>query len=400
MAARGWLTPLLVALLVAACPKKDGEQPGTGGTEPPSKPAVPPDDGKDTDPATMDIPLDESKPDDPDRLPRDPGKVPQRVAVRYILVAYRGAKKAPETPRSKEMAERRAQRLVKVARKQGAEFVELAKKFSDVPAAERGMQVAFSRGEMAPEFEQATFAMGPGQVSGAVETPFGYYVIMRVEPEEYSTAHILVQYKGSKMAPPLVKRTKEEAQERAEKVQKLASKPEANFAVLAEHYSDSPSKLRGGVIRPLMSGREPADYDNYLEAVAKLKVGEVSPVVETPFGFHVIKRLQLERIRASHILVSYTDSEGTPKEKRTKWDAEKVAKQLLAKVKGKDLEAFAEVASKSSDCASAAKGGDLGFFARGMMVPRFEQIAFGLKVGEISDVVETKFGYHIIRRTE
>jgi len=398
--ARRLLIPLLVALLVAACPKKDREQPGTGGAEPPSKPTVPPETARDTDPATMDIPLDESKPDDPDRLPSNPGKVPQRVAARYILVAYRGARKAAETPRSKEMAARRAQRLVKVARKQGADFVELARKFSDVPAAERGMQIAFSKGEMAPEFEQATFAMGPGQVSDAVATPFGYYVIMRVEPEEYSTAHILVQYKGAKMAPPLIKRTKEEAKERADKVQQLASKPGANFAVLAEHYSDSPSKLRGGVIRPLMSGREPADYDNYLEAVAKLKVGEVSPVVETPFGFHVIKRLQLERIRASHILISYTDSEGTPKEKRTKWDAEKLAKQVLAKVKGKDLETFAKVARERSDCASADKGGDLGFFARGMMVPRFEQIAFGLKVGEISDVVETKFGYHIIRRTE
>lgn len=60
---------------------------------------------------------------------------------------------------------------------------------------------------------------------------------------------------------------------------------------------------------------------------------------------------------------------------------------------------FAELAKAHSDCPSGAKGGDLGSFGRGQMVKAFEESAFGLDVGATSGVIETPFGYHIIRRT-
>jgi parvulin-like peptidyl-prolyl isomerase len=389
----------LLALVLAGCPKKKTDDPGepTDPTKPaePTEPAKPSE--KPADPATADIPLDEATPDDPARMPAKPEEVPTRVASRYILLQWAGAAKADASKRKKSEAGRRAAHLVKAARKKGADFKALARKYSDVPEAERGAQVIFGRGEMAPGFEEAAFALGVGQVSDAVETKFGYYVIMRGEPEEYSTAHILVQYKGAARAPVGIKRTKKEAQERIEKVHGYIEKAQTPFPVLAERYSDSPSRVRGGVIRPLVPGQMPKEYDNYLAAVAKLKVGQVSGVVETPFGFHLIKRLKLERIAASHILISFVGSAGKARERRTKGQARQLARKLLKQVKAPEAD-FAALAKEHSDCSSADKGGDLGSFARGMMVPRFEQIAFALKVGKISDLVETKFGYHIIRR--
>jgi peptidyl-prolyl cis-trans isomerase D len=101
-----------------------------------------------------------------------------------------------------------------------------------------------------------------------------------------------------------------------------------------------------------------------------------------------------ERVRASHILLK---TEGKPPEETEKIRAG--AAELLAKVRqGAD---FAELArSKSEDTGSAANGGDLGLFGRGAMVPEFENAAFSLGAGAISDLVQTQFGFHIIKVTE
>jgi hypothetical protein len=106
-----------------------------------------------------------------------------------------------------------------------------------------------------------------------------------------------------------------------------------------------------------------------------------------------------ETIAASHILISYKGAmRAKPDVTRTKDEAAKKAEGLarLAKT-GED---FAKLAEKESDDASAARGGQLGRFQRGRMVKPFSDTAFSLKPGEVSGVVETPFGYHVIRRTE
>jgi len=102
-----------------------------------------------------------------------------------------------------------------------------------------------------------------------------------------------------------------------------------------------------------------------------------------------------ERVRASHILVRVPPS-ATPAQKE---QLRKKAEGLLAKVRaGQDFAALAR--QSSEDPGSAAKGGDLGAFGRGMMVPPFDQAAFSLKPGEVSPLVETQFGFHVIKLTE
>jgi peptidyl-prolyl cis-trans isomerase D len=103
-----------------------------------------------------------------------------------------------------------------------------------------------------------------------------------------------------------------------------------------------------------------------------------------------------EERRASHILIAA--GKDVPAEERKKARAR--AEELLAQLR-KSPERFAELARKhSQDPGSASKGGDLDYFGRGAMVKPFEDAVFALKKGEISDVVETDFGYHIIQLTD
>ena len=103
-----------------------------------------------------------------------------------------------------------------------------------------------------------------------------------------------------------------------------------------------------------------------------------------------------DKVRASHILLMYQGSSRSTAT-RTKEQAAQQIAQLKAEVDaGAD---FAALARKHSDCPSRSDGGDLGQFGRGQMVGPFEDATFGMPVGATSGIVETQFGYHLIRRT-
>jgi peptidyl-prolyl cis-trans isomerase C len=103
---------------------------------------------------------------------------------------------------------------------------------------------------------------------------------------------------------------------------------------------------------------------------------------------------QGESVRASHILVRVDPKADAATRKKARAEIDSVLKQARS---GGD---FAKLAQEHSQDGSAAQGGDLNYFGRGQMVPEFEKAAFSLKPGQISDVVQTQFGYHIIKVTD
>ena len=127
-------------------------------------------------------------------------------------------------------------------------------------------------------------------------------------------------------------------------------------------------------------------------AKEKSQVGEEE--IQKYFQAHKEQFVQKERIRVRQILILLAPNAGPEKEA----EAKKKAEEVLGRAKaGED---FAELAKEVSEGPAASRGGDLGYFSRGRMVPAFEEAAFGLKNdGDVSNVVRTKFGYHIIQLT-
>ncbi|MBE9527260.1 MAG: SurA N-terminal domain-containing protein [Proteobacteria bacterium] len=136
----------------------------------------------------------------------------------------------------------------------------------------------------------------------------------------------------------------------------------------------------------------------YLELSRKLMAENVEITdeqLEKYYKDNSAQYTQTERRKASHILFTVTSDAADEEKETVKLEAQSVLEQLNS---GAD---FAESAKQNSkDPGSADNGGDLGFFSKGEMVPAFEEVAFAMKPGEISDLVETSFGFHIIKMVE
>ena len=209
----------------------------------------------------------------------------------------------------------------------------------------------------------------------------------------HAGAHILIAYVGARRAMPNVKRTKEQASKFAKELTAKLRKSPATFKESAQKHSNGPSGPQGGILGVWPKGQMVPEFD---VAIAKMKVDEISDPVETPFGFHVIKRLPI--YSGAHILVSYKGARmARPTVTRTKEQAQARAKELTEQAR-KAPDTFAELAKKNSEGPSAKMGGSLRFWAKGKMVPEFDKAIEGLKIGEVSDPVKTAFGWHVIKR--
>jgi peptidyl-prolyl cis-trans isomerase SurA len=227
------------------------------------------------------------------------------------------------------------------------------------------------------ESEIDNFLAGQGETKGA--------------PVEYNLAHILLRVPEQARPDQL-----EQQRSRAIDVVKRL-RGGADFAQVAAVYSDAPDALRGGAMGWRAQDRLP---ELFVEALAKLQPGEVSDVLRSPAGFHVLKLVdrrgaaslhEVEQVHLRHILVRTNElvSEDDAKRKLT---------QLRERIaNGAD---FAELARLHSDDSSASRGGDLGWVYPGDTVPEFERAYIHLKDGEVSQPVKTPFGWHLIQALE
>jgi len=171
----------------------------------------------------------------------------------------------------------------------------------------------------------------------------------------------------------------------------------ANFAQVAATYSDAPDATQGGNLGWRASGRLP---QLFLEALDKLQPGEVSDILRSPNGFHIVKLLErrgkaaaqgVQQTHVRHILLRAREglSESEARER-----LQRLRERVVA---GTD---FAELARLHSEDASASKGGDLGWVAPGDTVPEFERVMNALRDKEVSQPIQTPFGWHLVQVLE
>lgn len=214
----------------------------------------------------------------------------------------------------------------------------------------------------------------------------------RGERAEYNIAHILIRL-PDQASPERI----EQARARAEKVLAEA-RAGADFGALAASHSDAGDALQGGQMGWRASDRLP---DLFAVALRTLKAGEVTEVLRSPAGFHVLKLVDrrgagaeqvMAQTRLRHILVRTS-------EVVSEADARRRLEELRERIVtgGADFSALARLHSAD---ASAARGGELGWVFPGDTVPDFERAMDALKPGEVSQPVKSPFGWHLIQVLE
>jgi len=207
---------------------------------------------------------------------------------------------------------------------------------------------------------------------------------------EYNVSHIVIAIPRN--APPDV------IEALARRVYGLYQRLEKglDFAQAAVEYSQGREALDGGSLGWRKAGELP---DAFIDVLKKLKPGGLSPVMRSPNGFHILRlndvregEQSVTQTHVRHILIR-------PDTGVTVQEAKRKAQQLRDRIAaGEDFASLAR--ANSEDTSSAIKGGDLGWVDPGVMVPQFESAMNELKVGELSEPVETRFGYHIIQVLE
>jgi peptidyl-prolyl cis-trans isomerase SurA len=213
---------------------------------------------------------------------------------------------------------------------------------------------------------------------------------------EAAASHILITHAESHGHPDSVTRSRAEAENLARNIAVQTRLRRASFPELARKYSEDPqAQKNGGYLGILRRGELLVEFE---VALFNMEVGQVGVVVETELGFHVLKRHPVRRVRAHHLLVAWREARNVTGAVRRTYEQARI---LAAEVRqqaaaGADL---CELTSRfSDDPNNRTRCGDLGVIEPQLLPEAFDQALFRLKPGEVSEVVETEFGFHIIWR--
>ena len=208
---------------------------------------------------------------------------------------------------------------------------------------------------------------------------------------EYDVANILVRL-PDQASPAQVAAARAKAEKA--RAEALAG---ADFAKLAATYSDGPNALKGGDLGWRSDARLP---ELFTSALKNMKPNDISEVLRSPAGFHVLKLLgrrdagdsgsrPIMQTHVRQILIRTSDAVSDA-------DAERTLESLRERIV-RGGASFAELARVHSEDSSAARGGDLGWIYPGDTAPDFERAMNALKPGEISQPIKTQFGWHLIQ---
>ena len=215
---------------------------------------------------------------------------------------------------------------------------------------------------------------------------------VQIDPDaRVQVRHIVIAWAGARGANATLRRTREEAWIEIRKIQDQLQAGE-DFATLAESRSDGPSGKKGGALGVIEPGQMHAIFQ---AAAFSLAEDEISPIIETPFGFHIIERQELVEIHIRQLVVQWTGARRSEVERS---QAEALERAQLAMSEIQAGRTFADVAREFSDGPVSDWGGDLGHFRKGVMLPKFEASAFALEPDTWTDIIESDQGYHILYR--
>jgi len=215
----------------------------------------------------------------------------QTLAVSQILIAFDGVKDQPSNvARSRAAAWERARRIALLLRTGRGDLADLAERYSDDPTADQnsGYLGIFQLGDMEPTIEAAVCSLAVGAVGGPVETSHGFHVVRREPVRRVNIHHLLVAYRDAVLADEHVKRDRAEAARVANALHRKLSVGDQDPCKLAERFSDDSGNRQScgdlGWVEPGLLEPEAE------KAVFALVPGEVSPVVESVYGFHIFWR--------------------------------------------------------------------------------------------------------------